>query len=104
MPKFKAAAGLAAKAITQLKAVPSWLPGKPWVDNLMTQAIGYEAVDNLMVEASQAAADGALLTAATLATAALESPAYSKSLDAAKVQTAVLKSVHDDTGFVCPAQ
>lgn len=104
VPKFKAAAGLAAKAITQLKAVPSWPPGKPWADNLMTQAIGYEGVDNLMVGASQAASEGKLLTALTLATGALKLPAYSKALDAADALTAVLKSVYNETGFLCPTQ
>jgi Tfp pilus assembly protein PilF len=100
--KFEAAAALAAKAIAQLEGVPSWPPGEPWRVNLLTQATGYLAVDNLMVEASQAAADDDLVTALLYGTTALELPAYEEALQAADAQTEVLKNVYEETGFLCP--
>lgn len=100
--KFKAAAALAAKAIAQLTGVPSWPPGEPWRANLLTQATGYLAVDNLMVKASQAAADEDLVTALFYGTMALKLPAYDEALQAADGLTKVLKSVYDETGFLCP--
>lgn len=102
--KFKSAADLAAKAIAQLKGVPSWAPGESWRANLLTQATGYLAVDNLMVKASQAAATDDLMTALLYATTASKLPAYDEALQAADSQTKLLKTVFDHTGFVCPAK
>ncbi len=102
---FETAAGHADKAIALLKAVPSWSPGQPWVDNLMTQAVGYRDTDRVMAGSLRAADVGdtaGLLVAYALVTRALKQPTYLAAQKASRGLTQVITSVHDATGFLCP--
>ena len=100
--KFKAAAGWASKAISHLQAAPSWPPGQPFVDNLMTQAVGFRNSDRLMVLSTAAMADSRLVEAVAFAGQAKDLPAYADALKASEDLSTVIRSVFDETGFVCP--
>jgi len=99
------AAGHADTMIALLEGVPAWPPGQPWVDNLMTQAIGYRDVNRAMAGAFQASEGGdlaSLVVALALGTKATEKPTYLAAKEASSGLREVLKSVYAETGFVCP--
>lgn len=99
------AAGHADTMIALLEGVPSWPPGQPWVDNLMTQAIGFRDVNRAMAGAFRASEGGdaaSLIAALALGTRAMEKPTYLAAKEASSGLRDVLKSVYEETGFVCP--
>lgn len=99
------AAGHADTAIALLEGVPSWPPGQPWVDNLMTQVIGYRDVNRAMAGAFRASEGGdpaSLIVALALGTKAMEKPTYLAAKEASSGLTEVLRSVYEETGFLCP--
>ena len=99
------AAGHAARMITLLEGVPSWPPGQPWVDNLMTQAIGYRDVSRAMAGAFRASEGGdpaSLMAALALGTKAKEQATYLAAQEASNQLREVLRNVYEATGFLCP--
>jgi len=102
---FEAAAKHADAAIRLLEAAPSWPPGQPWVDNLMTQAVGYRDSDRLLAASLEAAADGdtaSLLAAYVGGSVALKQPTYIAARKATDSMKQVFNDLYEETGFVCP--